>query len=163
MDSIDTEYIAQLRERDQALEKAQGQLRKATQQLQQLQSKLQQKEVERRQQHAELNIPPLSLLEQCNMTREQWLEEQMKLLQAQVATHAQTRQVLSQQITQLQNRTSQTEIQCKRLIAACCNLPIDKVDLLLDPLLAAVESDPPDESFQQVVGFMDGVKRKRHQ
>ncbi|CDH58680.1 related to transcription factor mbp1 [Lichtheimia corymbifera JMRC:FSU:9682] len=163
VDSIDTEYIAQLRERDQALEKAQGQLRKATQQLQQLQSKLQQKEVERRQQHAELNIPPLSLLEQCNMTREQWLEEQMKLLQAQVATHAQTRQVLSQQITQLQNRTSQTEIQCKRLIAACCNLPIDKVDLLLDPLLAAVESDPPDESFQQVVGFMDGVKRKRHQ
>ncbi|CEJ04005.1 hypothetical protein RMCBS344292_17975 [Rhizopus microsporus] len=52
------------------------------------------------------------------------------------------------------------EMQCKRLIAACCNLPIEKIDDLVEPLTLAIESDPPDLDLARVIGFMDKVKRQ---
>ncbi|KAI9328025.1 hypothetical protein DFJ73DRAFT_129880 [Zopfochytrium polystomum] len=46
------------------------------------------------------------------------------------------------------------ELLCRKIIAACCNVSLDSVDDLLDPLLAAVESDDVDLDLGSVSDFM---------
>ncbi|CAO3638044.1 unnamed protein product [Cunninghamella echinulata] len=53
------------------------------------------------------------------------------------------------------------ELECKRLIAACCHLPIDTIDEFIEPLTLAIENDPPDMDFTRVIGFME--KLRQHQ
>lgn len=53
------------------------------------------------------------------------------------------------------------ELGCKRLIAACCHLPIDTIDEFIEPLTLAIENDPPDMDFTRVIGFME--KLRQHQ
>lgn len=60
----------------------------------------------------------------------------------------------------LRAETAEKEIQCKRLIAACCNLPMDKIDELVEPLTMAIESDPPDLDLARVIGFMEKIRRQ---
>ncbi|KAI9251342.1 hypothetical protein BDA99DRAFT_521620 [Phascolomyces articulosus] len=91
---------------------------------------------------------------------ERWLEERVQLLQVQVEAHARIQHELNAQIEQLKRRSSEKEMQCKRLIAACCNMTIDEIDGLLEPLLASVESNPPDLDLPQVIQFMERLSQQ---
>ncbi|ORX49784.1 apses-domain-containing protein [Hesseltinella vesiculosa] len=56
-------------------------------------------------------------------------------------------------------RSQETEAMCKRLIASCCNLPLNKIDDLIGPLTTAIENDPPDMEFSRVIGFMERLRQ----
>ncbi|KAI7864625.1 hypothetical protein BDF14DRAFT_1744803 [Spinellus fusiger] len=91
--------------------------------------------------------------------REHKLERQVRQLQQQVDTLTKNDAELKSQMQLLRSRPSEKEIQCKRLIAACCNIPYEKIDAYLEPLLLVIESDPPDMDMSRVVGFMEKMKK----
>ncbi|CAO3584717.1 unnamed protein product [Absidia cylindrospora] len=64
-------------------------------------------------------------------------------------------------LAQTHAKTLESLVACKRLIAACCNLPLEKVDDFIGPLTLAIENDPPDLDFARVIGFME--KLRQHQ
>jgi hypothetical protein len=43
---------------------------------------------------------------------------------------------------------------CKRIIAACCNIHMEKVDSFLTPLLAAVESDKNNVDLRAIAALI---------
>lgn len=91
-------------------------------------------------------------------------QEQMDLyvkrIQAKVRAYTENNMLLEKEIKTLDNQYTEKEMQCKRLIAACCNLPIEKIDELVEPLTLAIESDPPDLDLARVIGFMDKIRRQ---
>ena len=167
VDALDEDYTTQLRERDEELQRTQQKLWAVTLQLNEAQRKLE--EHEKQQQRLDDNNNTDDLLHDLDnssqpndndpRTREQWLEERIRILQRQINTQSKSQEDLSVQVDSLQTQTSEREQQCKRLIAACCNLPLERIDTLLEPLLAAVESDPPDLEFGQVVNFMEQLRQ----
>jgi regulatory protein SWI6 len=88
------------------------------------------------------------------------LENYIKNVQAKVKAYRANDEVLVCEIERLQKKFTDKELQCKRLIAACCNLPMDKIDDLVEPLTLAIESDPPDLDLARVIGFMDKIRRQ---
>ncbi|KAG1501372.1 hypothetical protein G6F46_003375 [Rhizopus delemar] len=88
------------------------------------------------------------------------MKEQVQKLQAVVNAYKINDELLKKEIKEIQDQFAEKETQCKRLIAACCNLPIEKIDDLVEPLTLAIESDPPDLDLARVIGFMDKVKRQ---
>ena len=60
-------------------------------------------------------------------------------------------------------RLAQRNERYRRVVAACAQVPPDKVDGLLDELLAAVESIGPDVDTNSVATFMDKVGRAHKQ
>ncbi|KAI7886953.1 apses-domain-containing protein [Lichtheimia hyalospora FSU 10163] len=167
VDALDEDYTTQLRERDEELQRTQQKLWAVTLQLNEAQRKLE--EHEKQQQRLDDNNNTDDLLNEADnsiqpndndpRTREQWLEERIRILQRQINTQSKSQEDLSVRYDSLQTQTSEREQQCKRLIAACCNLPLERIDTLLEPLLAAVESDPPDLEFGQVVSFMEQLRQ----
>lgn len=107
------------------------------------------------------DVPELVLSE--NATEEEkknQLESYVKSIQARVKAYTTNDQELQKEIKELEDQFVEKEMQCKRLIAACCNLPIDKIDDLVEPLTLAIESDPPDLDLARVIGFMDKIRRQ---
>ena len=180
MDALDDDYHVQLRERDEQLERTQIQLRTVMFELNEARQKLITQQTQRQQggggfedklvESNDLvrkleealksnNKNKQKIIEQgeqgIHSGRERWLEERVSLLQAQVEAHSQIRQELNQQIEQLKQHSTEKELQCKRLIAACCNMSIDDIDGILEPLLASVESNPPDLDLPQIIQFME--------
>ncbi|KAG2222982.1 hypothetical protein INT45_012281 [Circinella minor] len=93
-------------------------------------------------------------------SRTQQLEHQIKLLESRIASYTQNDQDLRTELQGLKAQSAEKELQCKRLIAACCNLPIEKIDDLVEPLTLAIESDPPDLDLARVIGFMEKIRRQ---
>lgn len=105
---------------------------------------------------SELTLPENATEEE----KKKLLEEYVKNLQAKVKAYTTNDQELQKEIKELKDQFIEKELQCKRLIAACCNLPIDKIDDLVEPLTLAIESDPPDLDLARVIGFMDKIRRQ---
>ncbi|KAI9496040.1 hypothetical protein BDB00DRAFT_811485 [Zychaea mexicana] len=169
VDELDKDYHTRLRERDEQLERTQARLRSVTRELNDEREKLaaQQSKGQKLAESHEL-IRKLEEALQSNsnkqidtegQAREKWLEERVQLLQAQVEAHSKIRQELAAEVEQLKAYSSEKEMQCKRLIAACCNMTIDEVDSILEPLLASVESNPPDLDLPQVIQFMERLQQ----
>lgn len=94
------------------------------------------------------------------LTREQRLERQVRLLQARVAAYVKNDVELRAQVATLRSHSTERELQCKKLIATCCNIQLEQVDELLQPLMQAVESDGRDLDLSRVAGFMTKVKQQ---
>ncbi|KAI8990025.1 hypothetical protein BDB01DRAFT_848126 [Pilobolus umbonatus] len=88
------------------------------------------------------------------------MKNQLKTLRATVKAYTDNDMDLQKEISEIQSQFSEKEMQCKRLIAACCNFPIEKIDDLVEPLTLAIESDPPDLDLARVIGFMDKIRRQ---
>lgn len=84
----------------------------------------------------------------------------VRKLKARIAAYRQNDADLQAEVDQLRAQSAEKELQCKRLIAACCQLPIDKIDELVEPLTLAIESDPPDLDLARVIGFMEKIRRQ---
>ena len=171
MDELDEDHTAQLRERDQKLERTQTQLQTVMLELSEARRKLaaQQTKGQKLAESFELMRKLEDALDYNTNTqaesdaepqaRERWLEERVLILEAQAEAHDQIREELANQIEELKAHSSEKEMQCKRLIAACCNMSVDEIDEILELLLASVESNPPDLDLPQVIQY---VERLRH-
>jgi chromosome segregation ATPase len=94
-------------------------------------------------------------------TKERKLEKKIKSLQNQIDSSAKTIDKLKLDLETTVLKSKQKEMEYRRLIAASCNLPIEKVDGLIAPLTLAIESDPPDLDMARVIGFMERLKRQQ--
>lgn len=92
-------------------------------------------------------------------TKERKLEKKVKLLQNQMDSSTKTIDKLKLELELSNMKAKQKEMEYRRLIAASCNLPIEKVDALIGPLTLAIESDPPDLDMARVIGFMERLRR----
>ncbi|KAI8381153.1 uncharacterized protein BYT42DRAFT_565454 [Radiomyces spectabilis] len=88
------------------------------------------------------------------------LHQMAQKLRARVTAYERNGQDLQTEADRLRAQSAEKELQCKKLIAACCNLPIDKIDELVEPLTLAIESDPPDLDLARVIGFMEKIRRQ---
>lgn len=95
-------------------------------------------------------------------TKERKLEKKIKSLQNQIDSSAKTIDKLKLDLETTILKSKQKEMEYRRLIAASCNLPIEKVDGLIAPLTLAIESDPPDLDMARVIGFMERLKRQQN-
>ncbi|KAI9498752.1 hypothetical protein BDB00DRAFT_799368 [Zychaea mexicana] len=96
----------------------------------------------------------------ANISRAHKLEHQIKLLESRITSYTQNDNDLRAELEGLKAQSAEKELQCKRLIAACCSLPIEKIDDLVEPLTLAIESDPPDLDLARVIGFMEKIRRQ---
>lgn len=107
------------------------------------------------------NVPELIIPEDATEEEKKMkLDDYIRSVQAKVKAYTRNDQELQDEIKESENMFYEKEMQCKRLIAACCNLPIDKIDELVEPLTLAIESDPPDLDLARVIGFMDKIRRQ---
>ncbi|KAI8577975.1 hypothetical protein K450DRAFT_249315 [Umbelopsis ramanniana AG] len=86
------------------------------------------------------------------------LELSIRKLRARITIYQKNENDLVAELEELQKQSGDKESQCKKLIAACCGVPIEKVDSLLHPLIQAIESDPPDLDLSRVAGFMAKIQ-----
>lgn len=93
-------------------------------------------------------------------TKERKLEKKLKTLQNQVELGSKTIEKLQAELTAEKARANEKEMEYRRLIAASCGLPIERVDGLIKPLTLAIESDPPDLDMARVIGFMERLRRQ---
>ncbi|KAG2191925.1 hypothetical protein INT46_011652 [Mucor plumbeus] len=93
-------------------------------------------------------------------TKERKLEKKLKTLQNQVESGSKTIERLQAELTMEKARANEKEMEYRRLIAASCGLPIERVDGLIKPLTLAIESDPPDLDMARVIGFMERLRRQ---
>ncbi|KAK4517328.1 uncharacterized protein ATC70_000663 [Mucor velutinosus] len=107
------------------------------------------------------NVPELHVPDDATEEeKKKKLDEYIRNIQAKVKAYRTNDEALRSEIKKLQSDYVAKEMECKRLIAACCNLPIDKIDDLVEPLTLAIESDPPDLDLARVIGFMDKIRRQ---
>ncbi|CAO0789772.1 unnamed protein product [Mucor circinelloides] len=107
------------------------------------------------------NVPELHVPDDATeKEKKKKLDEYIRNIQAKVKAYRTNDEALRHEIERLENDYVAKEMECKRLIAACCNLPIDKIDDLVEPLTLAIESDPPDLDLARVIGFMDKIRRQ---
>ncbi|CEP14731.1 hypothetical protein [Parasitella parasitica] len=93
-------------------------------------------------------------------SKERKLEKKLKALQNQVESGNKTIEKLQAELAAEKARANEKEMEYRRLIAASCGLPIERVDKLIKPLTLAIESDPPDLDMARVIGFMDKLRRQ---
>ncbi len=87
-------------------------------------------------------------------------EKAIQLMQQQLDMNQQTIEQLKKEVETVKENSNEREMEYKRLIASCCNLPLEKVDMLIKPLTLAIENDPPDLDMTKVVGFMERLQRR---
>jgi len=58
----------------------------------------------------------------------------------------------------LQGVSAEKEFQCKKIVALCTGVPVDKIEDMLENLVIAVESEAPVIDLGRVSGFMQKVK-----
>ncbi|KAF9583875.1 transcriptional regulator swi6 [Lunasporangiospora selenospora] len=94
------------------------------------------------------------------VTREKVAEQELIQLRSRVHAYQKNDEELSQELLEMRGKSSAKELQCKKVIAICCNIPLEKVDELLVPLTLAVESDGASLDLTRVAGFMSRVKQQ---
>ncbi|KAF9121377.1 transcriptional regulator swi6 [Mortierella sp. 14UC] len=92
--------------------------------------------------------------------REKTAEEDLILLRSRVYAYQKNDEELAVELAEAKSKTSANELLCKKVIAICCNIPLDKVDDMLVPLTLAVESDGASLDLSRVAGFMSRVKQQ---
>ncbi|CEP16951.1 hypothetical protein [Parasitella parasitica] len=107
------------------------------------------------------NVPELNIPEDApEEEKKKKLDDYIRNIQAKVKAYRTNDDALQKDIERLQDEHTAKEMECKRLIAACCNVPIESIDDLVEPLTLAIESDPPDLDLARVIGFMDKIRRQ---
>ncbi|KAM5534669.1 hypothetical protein V8D89_011681 [Ganoderma adspersum] len=67
-------------------------------------------------------------------------------------------QLLETRMRSLQGASAEKEFQCKKIVALCTGVPIDKVEELLENLVVAMESEAQVIDISRVSGFMQKVR-----
>ncbi|KAK3847930.1 MAG: hypothetical protein J3R72DRAFT_378694 [Linnemannia gamsii] len=98
--------------------------------------------------------------EQDVKARERMAEDDLILLRSRVFAYQKNDDELAVELAEAKSKTSANELLCKKVIAICCNIPLDKVDEMLVPLTLAVESDGASLDLSRVAGFMSRVKQQ---
>jgi hypothetical protein len=92
-------------------------------------------------------------------TQEALQEAKIQQLQQRIHAYGKSELELKKEVEQLKSKSSDKELQCKRLIAVCCGIQLDRVDDLLQPLIQAVESEEiASLDIGKMVGFMATVQ-----
>ncbi|KAJ7623198.1 transcription factor [Roridomyces roridus] len=73
--------------------------------------------------------------------------------------HARMEDLMKARLKGLQGASAEKEYQCKKIVALCAQIPIEKVEEMLENLLLAVESESPQVvDIGRVSGFMQKVR-----
>jgi hypothetical protein len=72
--------------------------------------------------------------------------------------HVRMETLVRQRLESLRGASAEREFQCKKIVALCTGVPIDKVEEMLDDLLVAVESETQVVDIGRVSGFMQKVR-----
>jgi regulatory protein SWI6 len=65
---------------------------------------------------------------------------------------------LCQELVCLRGSIGSHELSCKKIIAACCNVSLQHIDELLQPLLEALESDDFNLDMRLISGFLSRIR-----
>jgi regulatory protein SWI6 len=84
------------------------------------------------------------------------------LLQARISAYKRNEAILMEQANELRGRSVELERKFRKVVSLCTQVPEDQVDIILNGLVQAVESDGPNVDISRVAGFMrkvdDGVE-----
>ncbi|KIP08834.1 hypothetical protein PHLGIDRAFT_103855 [Phlebiopsis gigantea 11061_1 CR5-6] len=72
--------------------------------------------------------------------------------------HVRMEKLMEQRSSKLQGASAEKEFMCKKIVALCTGVPLDKVEDLLENLVIAVESEPQVIDIGRVSGFMQKVR-----
>ncbi|KAJ7334133.1 transcription factor [Mycena albidolilacea] len=72
--------------------------------------------------------------------------------------HARMEDLMKARLKGLQGASAEKEYQCKKIVALCAQIPIDKVEEMLENLVVAVESESAIVDIGRVSGFMQKVR-----
>ncbi|KAF8809482.1 transcription factor [Phlegmacium glaucopus] len=72
--------------------------------------------------------------------------------------HMRMEELVKARLKSLQGASAEKEYQCKKIVALCTGLPIDKVEEMLENLVIAVESESQIVDLGRVSGFMQKVR-----
>ncbi|KXN87399.1 Start control protein cdc10 [Leucoagaricus sp. SymC.cos] len=72
--------------------------------------------------------------------------------------HKRMEELVKARLTNLQGASAEKEYQCKKIVALCTGIPIDKVEEMLENLVIAVESESQIVDIGRVSGFMQKVR-----
>ncbi|KAJ7180667.1 transcription factor [Mycena filopes] len=72
--------------------------------------------------------------------------------------HARMEDLMKARLKGLQGASAEKEYQCKKIVALCAQIPIDKVEEMLENLVVAVESEAQIVDIGRVSGFMQKVR-----
>ncbi|KAF9919088.1 transcriptional regulator swi6 [Lobosporangium transversale] len=92
--------------------------------------------------------------------REAKAREEVLQLRARISAYEQNEKELAQELESIKDQSLDKELQCRKVISVCCNIPIEKVDEMLVPLTLAVESDGASLDLSRVAGFMSKAKQQ---
>lgn len=101
-----------------------------------------------------------SSLDTSDASRLGLIEQDVIQLKSRIYAYERNDEELSRELADSQSKTSANELLCKKVIAICCKIPLDKVDDMLIPLTLAVESDGASLDLTRVAGFMSRVKQQ---
>ncbi|KAG0235554.1 hypothetical protein B0O80DRAFT_450319 [Mortierella sp. GBAus27b] len=106
------------------------------------------------------NTTATPLPDGSDVARLELAEQDLIQLKSRIIAYQKNEEELSRELTESQSKTSANELLCKKVIAICCKIPLDKVDDMLIPLTLAVESDGASLDLARVAGFMSRVKQQ---
>lgn len=72
--------------------------------------------------------------------------------------HLRMEELMKARLKSLQGASAEKEYQCKKIVALCTSIPIDKVEDMLENLVVAVESEAQIVDIGRVSGFMQKVR-----
>ncbi|ETW78743.1 hypothetical protein HETIRDRAFT_478021 [Heterobasidion irregulare TC 32-1] len=72
--------------------------------------------------------------------------------------HVRMEKLMEERLKSLHGASAEREFQCKKIVALCTNVPVDKVEEMLDDLVIAVESETQFVDIGRVSGFMQKVR-----
>ncbi|EGN96775.1 hypothetical protein SERLA73DRAFT_58257 [Serpula lacrymans var. lacrymans S7.3] len=73
--------------------------------------------------------------------------------------HLRMQELMQARLKSLQGASAEKEYQCKKIVALCTGVPIDKVEDMLENLVIAVESEAQVVDIGRVSGFMQKVRQ----
>lgn len=79
-------------------------------------------------------------------------------LQRSKAWHLRMEELMEARLRSLQGASAEKEYQCKKIVALCTGIPIDKVEDMLEHLVIAMESEAQVVDIVRVSGFMQKVR-----
>ncbi|KAH9847568.1 transcription factor [Lenzites betulinus] len=72
--------------------------------------------------------------------------------------YSRVEQLMEARLHSLEGASAQKEYECKKIVALCTGVPLDKVDELLENLVVAMESESQVIDISRVSGFMQKVR-----
>jgi len=72
--------------------------------------------------------------------------------------HQRVEELMQGRLNNLRGASAEKEFQCKKIVAMCTGVPIDKIEEMLENLLIAVESEAQVIDIARVSGFMQKVR-----